>query len=145
MSSDPFQQGSTFGRTGQAGNDRAGVPGKGTRSSGPTGHREGLSAQGVWAGRKGHQSLDNHAFIPSVMGMNGGGVPPELVAGPSQGTRGVSSGRVGKALSACTLVRGPQALKSALFGPHEDSCWVLRLSQGNRLGMGAASLGGRHA
>lgn len=72
MSSDPSQQGSSFGRTGQAGNDRAGVPGKGTRSSGPTGHREGLSAQGVWSGREAHQSLDNHAFIPWVVGMSRG-------------------------------------------------------------------------
>ena len=95
VSSDPFQQGSTFGRTGQAGNDRAGVPGKGTRSSGPTGHREGLSAQGVWAGRKGHQSLDNHAFIPSVMGMNGGG--PSRVGGwPITGDQGSVLGSCGQ-------------------------------------------------
>ena len=68
-----------------------------------------------------------------------------MVAGPSWGTRGVSSGRVGKGLSACTLVQGPRALKSALFGPCEDSCWVSRLRQGNRLGTGAALLGGRRA
>ena len=88
-------------------------------------------------GREGRspESLRSCICSPGCGDWGAGGVPQELMW-PITGDQGVSSGRVGRGLSACTFVWGPWALKSALCSPHEDSCWVSRLRQGNRLGLG---------
>ena len=108
------------------------------------GARRGRPLRGLGREGRSPESLRSCICSPGCGDWGAVGVPRELMW-PITGDQGVSSGCVGRGLSACTFVWGPWALKSALCSPHEDSCWVSRLRQGNRLGTGAALLGGRHA